>query len=103
MTEDRCDEKALAYTADLLVRDFRPGWRDWRSAAAFSLVYLACMVPLNLALESNYAFLGRGAPGQPSLIDFLPDCPWRIPVMFAMALLAMALLTVPWAASRGAR
>lgn len=93
----------LAVAYDLLVRDFRPGWADWRSAVAFSLVYLACMAPLNLALESNYGFLGRSVPGQPSLIDFLPDWPWRIPVMFAMALVAMALLTVPWTGIRGAR
>ena len=92
---------AVAY--DLLVRDFRPGWRDWRAAVALSLVYVAGIVPLNLLLEANYGFLGKGAPGQPSLIDFLPDWPWRIVVMFAMAIAAMAAMTLPWTAARGAR
>lgn len=92
---------AVAY--DLLVRDFRPDWRDWLSAVALSVLYVACMAPLNLLLESNYGFVGRATPGQPSLIDYLPAWPWRIFIMLGLTVIAMALLTLPWTAGRRQR
>jgi hypothetical integral membrane protein (TIGR02206 family) len=83
-----------AYT--VVVHRFRPTWRDWRTAVAAGLVYLAIILPIDLRFHWNYAFVNDMLPSQPSLIDLLGPWPGRVFAMVALAAAAMALLEVPW-------
>jgi hypothetical integral membrane protein (TIGR02206 family) len=56
---------------DLLARRYRPSWRDWTTAIVAGLIYVALILPFDLLTELNYGYVGRTAPGQPSLVDAL--------------------------------
>lgn len=87
----------------LLARGFRPGWRDLGWAVAAGLAYLAVVLPVNLGLDANYGYLGRGLPAQPSLLDLLGPWPQRVGVMVVLALAGMLLLLLPWRLARPRR
>jgi hypothetical integral membrane protein (TIGR02206 family) len=81
---------------DVAVNGYRPGWRDYGVACAASALYLAVVLPLDLALGANYGFLGPQAPSAPSLLDLLGPWPGRVAWIAALAAGAMALLVLPW-------
>lgn len=85
---------------DVAARGYRPGWKDLGIALALGLAYVAVIVPLDVAFGLNYGYLGRSPPGQPTLVDVLGPWPWRVPVMLALAALAMVVLLLPWEAAR---
>jgi len=89
----------------VVVRGFRPTWRDFFVAASLGLVYACALFALDAATGANYGYLGRTGSSQPSLIDVLGPWPRRVPVMIALALSAMAALQIPWSvrASRAQR
>ena len=88
---------------DVIARGYRPTWRDCRTAIAAGLVYVALVLPLDLATGWNYGYVGRTAPGQPSLVDALGPWPGRVGVMLALGAAAMALLVAPWEVARHLR
>lgn len=81
---------------DLVARAYRPNWRDFFRAVTLGLAYIALIVPINLLLDANYAYVGRRLPHRPTPIDYFPRWPWRIFVMIALGIAGMALLTLPW-------
>ena len=85
---------------DLVARGFRPGWRDYAVGVATLLVYLAVVLPFDLAYHVNYGFVGRGTPGQPSVIDFLGPWPIRTYKLCVGVAIFLALITVPWVVAR---
>jgi len=88
---------------DVLVRRWRPTWREWRIAIALSLVYLFIILPINLWQGWNYAFVGRETPDG-TLIEILGPWPWRVAVIVGLVIVMYALLMVPWTVARnGAR
>lgn len=91
---------------DLAVHGFRPGARDFATACGATLAYGLVMIPVDLAFDWNYGFLGRDdRMGAGTLLERLPPWPWRLPVMLALALSGMALLWLVWPLARwlGAR
>jgi hypothetical integral membrane protein (TIGR02206 family) len=91
---------ALATAWVLGVDRFRPGWGDAARALAWTLAYAAALFALNLATGWNYGFLGRGVPGQPSLIDFLGPWPLRLLWMGLIGSALFLALVLPWRLAR---
>jgi len=80
----------------VVVREFRPMWRDWRIAVGWLATYYALVVPLNVALGTYYGYVGPGS----SKADVLGAWPQRAGVMFGLQVAGLTLLLVPWLASR---
>jgi len=85
---------------DISARGFRPHWRDWWFAVKFSIVYVAIMFPIDAFLHLNYGYVGKMQAGPPSPLDALGPWPWRVPIMFALAMVVMFLLLLPWILTR---
>jgi hypothetical integral membrane protein (TIGR02206 family) len=85
---------------DVFARGYRPTWRDYGVACAAAAAYLAVILPVDLLFGFNYGYVGRGQPGQPSVVDFLGPWPGRVAIIAALAAAVMALLVLPWEAAR---
>ncbi|MEO1128144.1 MAG: TIGR02206 family membrane protein [Planctomycetota bacterium] len=81
---------------DVAVRGYRPGFRDFLIAFGVTVLYAYAVIPLNLALESNYVYTGPSTPGQPTLIDHLGPWPFRLLPLTALVGCAMLLAWLPW-------
>jgi hypothetical integral membrane protein (TIGR02206 family) len=81
---------------DVIGRDYRPDWRDYRIAVVASVIYVILVLPLDAELGVNYGYVGPSTPGLPTLVDALGPWPWRVPVMFAAGTAVMFFLTLPW-------
>lgn len=83
---------------DIAVLGFRPDWADFRRAAVFTIAYVAVAFVVNIALGSNYAYVGN--PADPALVPpfvaLLGPWPLRVPVMAALAGLGFLLVFLPW-------
>ncbi len=75
-----------------VVGDWRPGWRDVRTAAIAVIAYAVLITPVNLALDANYGYVG--AVSGPA--DLLGPWPWRVPVLVTGEILIFVLLVLPW-------
>jgi len=84
----------------LVVDGFRPTWRDYGHACIAGAIYVAVVVPVNIALGANYGFLGNLRPDVPTLIDFLGPWPERLAIIVLIVAAAMALLMLPWTLAR---
>jgi hypothetical integral membrane protein (TIGR02206 family) len=80
----------------VMVRGFRPEGRDLLVAIGAGVLYVAVVFPVDLLLEANYGYLGRGLPSQPTVLDWLGPWPWRVVAMVALGLVVMVLLYLPW-------
>jgi hypothetical integral membrane protein (TIGR02206 family) len=87
---------------DLAVLGFRPDWRDLWRVYVVSAIYLAMVIPVNLLLGSNYAFIGNPPPPEkiPPFVDALGPWPERALVIVALAAAGFALLALPWRRSK---
>jgi hypothetical integral membrane protein (TIGR02206 family) len=83
-----------------LFRGYRPRWRDYWIATLLGLVYVAIILPLDIALNLNYGYLGPSKPRHPSLIDHLGPWPWRVGVILALGYAVMAMMVLPWELAR---
>ena len=88
---------------DLVVRRYRPTWRDYASACAAAVVYLAVVLPIDIALQTDYGFVGEPKPENPSILDLLGPWPQRLIAIVALVAAAMAVLMVPWEIARALR
>lgn len=88
----------ILFTAlwEVTVRGYRPTRRDLLTALAAGWLYLALILPLNIAFGWNYGFTGDSLPGTPSLLDVLGPWPWRVLVMGALASAVQILLWAVW-------
>lgn len=76
---------------------FRPTFSDFGRAVVSSLVYLALILPLNVAAGFNYGYVGNSVPDDtPALVGKLGPWPWRVGVMTAMAICVFLLAWLPW-------
>ncbi|MBA4027633.1 MAG: TIGR02206 family membrane protein [Planctomyces sp.] len=87
----------------VVVRGYRPWWRDFRLAVAVMLGYTLLVMPINVRFGANFAFLGDSSAGAPTLADVLGPWPARVPVIIALAMAAMALTVAPWSVLRARR
>lgn len=80
---------------DLVVRRWRPKWRDWLIACVLSLGYAAVIFSLDIASGWNYGFLGQARePG--TMIEVLGRWPWRVAIIIGLTALAYTLMMLPW-------
>jgi hypothetical integral membrane protein (TIGR02206 family) len=80
----------------VLVRRFRPEWRDLRWAVSAAVAYAILIFLFDLLLDVNYGYFGKGMPSQPTLLNWLGPWPWRVLVMIALGVVVMCILFVPW-------
>jgi hypothetical integral membrane protein (TIGR02206 family) len=80
----------------LAVRRFEPAWRDFRVAVGAGLAYVLVVFTVDLALDANYGYLGRGRPAQRTLLDLMGPWPWRVLVLVVLGAVVMWLLLLPW-------
>jgi hypothetical integral membrane protein (TIGR02206 family) len=81
---------------DLVVRGFRPGWRDLGTTIAIGVVYVVSMVGLNLLIEANYGYVGPSRPSVPTLVDKLGPWPGRVLILSVMTIVLMTGMLLPW-------
>jgi hypothetical integral membrane protein (TIGR02206 family) len=81
---------------DVVARGFRPGLRDYGVACIVAAIYVAAVLPIDVALGWNYGFVGPSRPGVPSIVDLLGPWPQRLLLIAAIAAAAMGSLLVPW-------
>jgi hypothetical integral membrane protein (TIGR02206 family) len=78
----------------------RQSWAGYRFTVLLTAVWAALMFVLNRYAGSNYGFL-NAKPSTGSLLDLLGPWPWYLLPECALVLAAWALMTLPWAGSRG--
>jgi hypothetical integral membrane protein (TIGR02206 family) len=85
---------------DVLARGYRPGWRDYALASAGAAVYVAIVLPIDLATGWNYGFVGPSRPEVATIVDLLGPWPRRLLFVAAIAAAAMAVAMLPWIGRR---
>jgi hypothetical integral membrane protein (TIGR02206 family) len=83
---------------DLAVLKFRPDWSDLRRAVITSLAYVAFVTPINLALGTDYGFIGNPPPGKsiPPFVGALGPWPQRAVLVGVLATVGFVLVLLPW-------
>ncbi|GAA0566369.1 TIGR02206 family membrane protein [Rhizomicrobium electricum] len=79
-----------------LGRGMRVYQRSIPRVIGWSLIYMAVAGIADWVLKVNYGFL-RAKPGHASLYDLMPVWPWYIPVVVALALIAVLICYLPFA------
>ncbi|MDP0490760.1 MAG: TIGR02206 family membrane protein [Verrucomicrobiota bacterium JB023] len=83
-------------------RPRRPLWKSILRVILISDLYLLTVYFLNLRLDTNFAFVMH-KPENPSLFDHLGPHPWYLLTVQALAILVMALLSLPFISRRQSR
>jgi len=86
------------------VEGFRPTWQSFKRVFFWTNIYMVAIFFLNLAIGSNYLFIGH-KPEFPTLIDLLAPWPWYIFELEILALIVCFILYIPfmvkdWATGR---
>jgi hypothetical integral membrane protein (TIGR02206 family) len=84
---------ALYFT---VVEGFRPTWHTLWRVTRWMFAYTVAIFVLNLALGSNYLFIGH-RPEFPSLIDELGPWPWYVLSLVGVGIGSLLVLYVPFA------
>ena len=87
---------------DVVVRGFRPRWRDLGIAVLVSVVYLALILTIDLWLGADYGFVGNPASGViiAPFVAALGPWPLRAIVLVALVPIGFALVLLPWVVAR---
>jgi hypothetical integral membrane protein (TIGR02206 family) len=87
---------------DVVVRGFRPTWRDLGCAVIASLVYAAVIVPVDLWLGADYGFVGNPPSGIviPPFVLALGPWPQRAIILVALVPIGFVIVLVPWLIAR---
>lgn len=91
---------------DVIVRRYRPTWRDFRFASVVTLAYGAVVLPLNFLAKVNYGYVGDSKPGATTIVDRLGPWPLRILWIGVIVYSLFVVLTLVWPRNwpgRGAR
>ena len=83
---------------DLAVLRFRPSGGDLGRATAVSIGYFAVVMPVNVVLSANYAFIGNPASAKeiPPFVAALGPWPARVLIIMALVMLAFLIALLPW-------
>jgi hypothetical integral membrane protein (TIGR02206 family) len=80
---------------DVAVNGYRPTFRDFLLVVVVDLIYVAAILPLDIALGWNYGYLGPGTPEGSTIIDVLGPWPRRVVLMvFIVAGLQFIMLAL---------
>lgn len=87
---------------DVIALGFRPTARDYITAVIASLVYMAVIMPFDIYFKVNYGYIGPSDPiaHAKTLADALGPWPLNAVLMMVLAMIAMALIWVPWEIAR---
>jgi hypothetical integral membrane protein (TIGR02206 family) len=94
---------------DIVVGGYRPRLRDVLVAAGSTVAYLIVMLIVNEGIDrlwpnpdrfSNYGYVGRGTPKNPTIIDRLGDWPARLAPLALIVFADYALLWGIWPIAR---
>lgn len=88
---------------DLVVREYRPAWRDFWVISGVLAAWGAVVLPLNIATGWNYGYIGNTRPQQPTLIDRLGAWPLRLVWMILLVEGTFLIMTAVWWRPGGAR
>lgn len=78
-----------------IVEGFRPTWQSFKRVFLWTNIYMVIIFFLNLAIGSNYLFIGH-KPEFPTLIDMLAPWPWYILELEILALVVCFFLYTPF-------
>src|SRR4030095_2503490 len=81
---------------EIAARGYRPTLRDYGIACAAAALYVAIVLPLDLAFDWNYGVVGRRQPEVRSIVDALGPWPERLAIIVALVAAVMGLLLLPW-------
>ena len=81
----------------VVVLGYRPRWVDLAAAIAFTAGWLAVVLPLNLAFDWNYGYVGPSKPDAPTLLDSLGAWPLRLLWIAGLVIAGFTVLWLPWA------
>jgi hypothetical integral membrane protein (TIGR02206 family) len=89
---------------DVVVRQYRPQFRDCVIATLACSVWLGAVFAVNLSLQLNYGYVGNITPERPTVIDGLGPWPLRVYKMVVAVIGLFVAMWLPWAiAQRVAR
>lgn len=81
---------------DLIVRKYRPIFKDYIFVIGCDLLYIALILPLNVIFGWNYGFIGNLKPDTPTIIDALGPWPQRVIWMLALVVAVQFIMYLPW-------
>lgn len=81
---------------NLVVRKYRPVFKDFLFAVVCDLLYVAIVLPLNIAFGWNYGFIGDSTPGVTTIIDVLGPWPWRVVWMVGVVVVVQGGMWLGW-------
>lgn len=76
-----------------------PDWHSYRVAMAGTAVWAACVIALNVILDTNYGYLNE-KPDSASILDLLGPWPGYVLAEAAIIAVGWALITWPWVVLR---
>lgn len=79
---------------DLLVRGYRPAWRDYARWCLFGGAYLAVVLVVNALLGTNFAFIADRTPAYTGVVEVFGPWPGRAVIMLALTYVHAAALTI---------
>lgn len=89
---------AAAY--EIAIRRYRPDRRALRLALRLSYLYVGLMLAINIALGTNYGYVGAARPDAPTIIDRLGA--WPVRVVWLVLIVHGLFVLLWWAGSRRA-
>ncbi len=84
----------------VIVERYRPTLAHLAIALAALAAYTLAIMPLNLANDWNYGYVGPKDPSQPTVISRLGAWPGRLVWLTLLVTVAMALCWLPWAIAK---
>ena len=89
---------AICAVYDVVVRGFRPRWRDLGYAVLASAVYVAAVMPIDIMLGANYGFVGnpQDLSEIPPFVTALGPWPQRAIILAALVPLGFVIVLLPW-------
>jgi hypothetical integral membrane protein (TIGR02206 family) len=87
---------------DIVVLRYRPRLHDFKQVLVVSFLYCLGIFYFDVwlsaetGLDINYAYIGAGKPGNPTLIDYLGPWPRRVLFVMAIVIVDYTLLYAVW-------
>ena len=80
---------------DLVVRKYRPVFKDYLFAVAGVLLYIVIILPIDIIFGWNYGYIGNQPSGS-ATIEALGAWPQRLVLMFAFVFFIQFIMYLPW-------
>jgi len=81
---------------DLVVRKYRPIFKDFLFVVACAFIYVAIILPVNVIFGWNYGYIGNQTPDSTTILDVLGAWPQRLIWMFAIIFVIQFIMYLPW-------